>query len=113
MIVVVVVIGKVAEVIPAATVTEAGTVASVLLALRLTTNPAVGAGPVIVTVPVVPAPPAMLAGLIVREVAVGAVTVRPVLTVVPPVVAEIEAVVVVAVGTVAIAKIAVVCPAAT
>lgn len=48
---------KVAVVDPAATVTEAGTVAELELDDRLTTLPPVGAGPLIVTVPVDDAPP--------------------------------------------------------
>lgn len=48
---------KVAVVAPAATVTEAGKVALVLLEVSVTTWPPVGAGPVKVTVPVDDAPP--------------------------------------------------------
>lgn len=43
---------KVAVVCPAATVTEAGTVATALLLERLTASPACPAGPLSVTVPV-------------------------------------------------------------
>ena len=49
---------NVAEVAPAATVTEAGTVAALLLEVRLTTDPLLGAGPVRVTTPDAEAPPA-------------------------------------------------------
>src|SRR4051794_26115220 len=55
---------KVAELVPAATVTLAGTVARAgLLLLRLTTEPPVSASSVSVTVPVAGVPPAKLAGL--------------------------------------------------
>jgi hypothetical protein len=46
-----------AEVVPEATVTEAGTVAEVELELNVTVVPAAGAGPSSVTVPVEGAPP--------------------------------------------------------
>ena len=59
----VVVTVKVAVVAPAATVTDAGTVALVLLELRLTTEPPVGAAADSVTVPVLDAPPATDVGL--------------------------------------------------
>jgi hypothetical protein len=42
---------------PAATVTLAGKVAAVLVVASVTTIPPVGAGPLIVTVPVLEAPP--------------------------------------------------------
>lgn len=58
-----VVMVKVAEVAPAATVTFVGTDAiEVLLLDRLTTAPPAGAGPLRVTVPVEEAPPVTLAG---------------------------------------------------
>ena len=60
----VVVMEKVAVVAPAATVTLAGTVAAdVLLLLKVTTVPPVGAAPLSVTVPVEDAPPYGLVGL--------------------------------------------------
>lgn len=68
---------KVPEVWPAAMVNVAGTVpAAVLLLDRLTTNPAVGAAPEIVTVPVDGAGCVTLVGLSVRLESVGGVTVR-------------------------------------
>ena len=53
---------NVAVVLPAATVTVAGTVAAELLDVRFTTNPPVGAWPLIVTVPVEVLPPATVDG---------------------------------------------------
>ena len=58
---------------PAATVTLAGTRATVVLLLESTTcAPPVGAGPLRVTVPVEEFPPTKLAGFSVRDVGVGA-----------------------------------------
>ena len=54
---------KVAVWLPAATVTEAGTVAAVLLLESETEAPPVGAAVLNVTVPVVDVPPVTLAGL--------------------------------------------------
>jgi hypothetical protein len=54
---------KVAVALPAATVTEAGTVADALLLERETDTPPEGAPPLKVTVPVADAPPFTLAGL--------------------------------------------------
>src|SRR5215472_5215828 len=59
---------NVAEVAPAATVTEAGTVAAaVLLLVSVTTAPPAGAAVPSVTVPVLPAPPVTVPGLRVIE----------------------------------------------
>jgi hypothetical protein len=56
---------NVAEVLPAATVTLAGTVAAAVLLLeRVTTAPPVGAAPLSVTVPVELFPPTTVVGLI-------------------------------------------------
>ena len=64
-----VVMVKVADVLPAGTVTEAGTVAAVVLLLcRETLTPPVGAAPVSVTVPVEALPPVTLVGLTVTDV---------------------------------------------
>jgi hypothetical protein len=58
-----VVVVNVAVVVPALTVTEAGTTALVLLLDNATTMPPAGAVPVRVTVPVEEVPPVTLAGL--------------------------------------------------
>ena len=63
----VVVIGNVALVAPAATVTVVGTDATALFEDKLTTKPPVGALPLVsVTVPVAEVPPATVVGLIDR-----------------------------------------------
>jgi hypothetical protein len=68
---------NVAVVAPAATVTLAGTVAAdVLLLVSVTTAPAVGAGPLSVTVPVDEPPGATLVGLKLTEIGVGVTTVK-------------------------------------
>lgn len=68
---------KVAVVLPAATVTLAGTVATeVRLLESVTTAPAVGAGPEIVTIPVDGVRPLTVVGFRDRAVIVGAVTVK-------------------------------------
>ena len=75
---------KVAEVAFAGTVTLAGTCAAAVLLLdRVTTAPAVGAGPVRVTVPTADAPPGTDVGLTLTELTTGAVTVRVALWVEP------------------------------
>ena len=58
-----VVIANVAVVDPAATVTDAGTVAAALPEARFTTKPPTGAAALIVTVPVEPTPPMTVVGL--------------------------------------------------
>lgn len=58
-----VVTANAAEAEPAGTVTEAGTAALLLLELRVTTNPPVGAGPVRVTVPLEDVPPVTVDGV--------------------------------------------------
>src|SRR6476660_10540400 len=63
----VVVIGKVALLAPAGTVTLAGTVAAVLLLDSVTVAPPVGAAPLRVTVPVDELPPVTLVGLTATE----------------------------------------------
>ena len=99
---------KVALVLPAATVTLAGTVAApVLLLDRVTTAPAVGAGPESVTVPVDGEGPLTVVGLSVRELAVGAVTVKAAVWVVPRI-PVIVTEVFVATGLVVTANVAVV-----
>ena len=114
----VVVMLKLAVVVPAATVTLAGTPAAVVLLLdSVTTAPPAGAAEVKVTVPVLPAPPTTLAGLTVSVDKVGAAatgfTVNTEVRVALPKLAEmvdgVEAVTV----DVAIVKVALVAPAAT
>ena len=71
-----VLIANVAVVLPAVTATLAGTVAAVVLLLdSVTTAPALGAGPVRVTVPVDVFPPRTELGLRVMEDNAGVVTV--------------------------------------
>ena len=75
---------KVALVFPEDTVTLAGTVATAVeLLVRVTTIPAVGAGPESVTVPVEGEDPMTIVGLKVRELTTGAVTVRVAVFVAP------------------------------
>ncbi len=62
---------NVALVLPAATVTEAGTVSAALLSVRPTTTPPAGAAVLSVTVPVEGEPPATLVGLTLTPVSVG------------------------------------------
>jgi len=105
---------NVAVVAFAATVTLAGTVAAaVLLLASVTTSPPVGAGPLIVTVPVDEVPPVTVVGLRVTEVGTGANTVRPVLCVVLLQVAEMVSGVSLATGIVVTVNVAVVAFAAT
>jgi hypothetical protein len=72
----VVVTGNVAVVAPARTVTVAGTVAVVLLEVRATVKPPVGAGPLIVTVAVEPLPLTTEVGASEMADATGGLTVR-------------------------------------
>ena len=69
---------KVADVLPAGIVTEAGAVAVLLLLPNVIINPPVGAGLVIVTVPVLDFPPTTDAGLSVTDLRDGAETVSTV-----------------------------------
>src|SRR5262249_6275190 len=114
----VVVILKLALVAPAATVTLAGTPATVVLLLdSVTTAPLAGAAEVKLTVPVLPAPPATLAGLTVSVDKVGAggtgFTVNTAVRVTPPKLAEMVGAVEAVTVDVAIVKVALVAPAAT
>lgn len=69
--------GKVAEVAPAATVTLTGTVAAEVLSLEsVMTAPPVGAGALIVTVPVEEVPPVTVVGFTATEETVAGFTVR-------------------------------------
>ena len=72
----VVVIANVAEVMLAGTVTVAGTVVTLLLALRVTVAPSAGAGLLRVTVPTACVPPWIEVGLKVSELSTGAVIVN-------------------------------------
>src|SRR5216117_4134702 len=114
----VVVMEKFALSAPAATVTLAGTLATVALVLdKVTMAPPVGAAAVNVTVPVLPVPPTTLAGLTVTEDKVGAagtgLTVSTAGRVTPPKVPEIDNAVVAVTLVVVIEKVALVAPAAT
>jgi len=63
---------KVAELLPAATVTEDGTVASAEVLDKVTTTPPVGAGPVRVTVPVEVVAPVTVEGFRDKPLSTGA-----------------------------------------
>jgi predicted transcriptional regulator len=62
--------------LPAATVTETGTVAEEVLLVSFTTKPPVGAAPVNVAVPVEDVRPTTLVGLTVKEAKVAGLMVR-------------------------------------
>jgi len=102
---------NVAVVAPAATTTDPGTVTAALFELRVTVVPPVGAGPLMVTVPVELVPPATLAGLKLSALITGVVTVRVAVAEVPlkaPVIVEVPFT-----ANVVTVKVAVVAPAAT
>ena len=114
---VVVVIVKLTEVAPAATVTLAGTcAAAMLLLVSVTAAPPAGAGPVSFTVPVEELPPTTELGLTVRPlplpVSVGAKTVRVAVRLEPYFAVTVTDVFV-ATGEVVTVNVAVVAPAAT
>jgi hypothetical protein len=113
----VVVAVKFAAVLPDATVTLPGTVAAVLLLLKLTINPPAGAALVSVTVPCEDVPPTILVGFSATAdndaAGGGDVTVRVVVRVTPPALAVMLAEVDVVTAVVVIAKVAVVLPCAT
>ena len=67
---------KVTVVAPSGTTTLAGTVAAALAEARVIVEPPVGAGPLIVRVPVEGVPPCMLVGDIAMLVSVGVATMR-------------------------------------
>ncbi len=104
---------KVAAVAPAGTVTLAGTVTATLFVVNVTTAPPAGAIPFSVTVPVELLPPSTLFGLIATDESDGGFTVRIVVRVVAPSVAEIVTEVAVVTADVVIVNVAVVAPAAT
>jgi hypothetical protein len=114
----VVVIEKLALSAPAATVTLAGTPATVVLLLdSVTIAPPVGAAVVNVAVPVLPAPPTTLVGLTVTDDRLGGagtgLTVRMAERVTPPKVPEIDNAVEAVTDVVVMVKVALVAPAAT
>ena len=114
----VVVIEKFALSAPAATVTLAGTLATVVLLLdSVTIAPPVGAAVVNVAVPVLPAPPTTLVGLTVTDDRVGAagtgLTVSTAERETPANVPEIDNAVEAVTGVVVMVKVALVAPAAT
>ncbi len=105
---------NVADVLPDATVTEAGTVADdVMLDVSATTSPADGAAMSIVTVPVELVPPATEVGFKETAVTLGVVRVKAAEAVSAPTVAPIVAVVLEATAVVVNVNVAVVAPAAT
>jgi hypothetical protein len=108
-----VVTANVALVLPAGTVTDAGTVAAALLLPRDITIPPTGAGPLRVTVPVEPLPPSTLVGLRLNELKAGGFTVNVAVRVVEPKTAVIVTPVEAATGIVVTVKVAVVFPADT
>ncbi|PWB65156.1 MAG: hypothetical protein C3F14_05800, partial [Deltaproteobacteria bacterium] len=112
-----VVIGKVAVLLPPATVTFAGTVAAVsLLLVKDTTIPPAGADAESVTVPVEPFPPVTEEGEREREDSVGGGSGKTVSVedrVTPPYSPEIDTAVEAVTGRVATANVALVAPAAT
>jgi len=108
-----VLIAKVAEEVPAATVTVAGTVATpVLLLDRLTTAPPAGAFPANVTVPCEDDPPVTVAGFAVKVLSAG-VTVSVALCVAVLYVALIVTAVVAVTAPLVTLNVALVLPAAT
>ena len=114
----VVAIGKFAVSAPAATVTLAGTLATVALLLdSVTTAPPAGAAVVKVTVPVLAVPPATLVGVTVNkdklDAAGGGLTVNTAVRVTPAKVAEIVTGVEAVTAVVVMVKVALVAPAAT
>lgn len=108
-----VVIVKLAVVVPATTVTLAGTVAFVPDRERVITAPDEGAGPVSVTVPVDDTPPFTLAGLRVRVERAGGFTVSVADFELPLYAAEIATLIAEATGLLETVKVAEVALAAT
>jgi hypothetical protein len=106
---------KVALLVPARTVTLAGTVAAALSLDRETTTPSPGAGPLSVTVPVdePSGPPTTLAGISVSEERLGGKTVSEAVRVPPLYKAEIVTDVDTVTARVLTAKVALVEPAGT
>ena len=100
-------------VLPAATTTLPGTVASGEFEVSVTVNPPVGAGPFKVTVPADGTPPATLVGFRLKEDIPWVFTLRVAVSTTGPSVPVIVTATEVLTGTVVIAKVAVVAPAAT
>lgn len=99
----VVLIENVAEELPAATVTDAGTVATALLLLvSVTTAPPVGAAPARLTVPCEEVPPVSVVGLSVKELKAGVTVTVVVCTPLPYEALSVTAVVVVTVFVVTV-----------
>jgi hypothetical protein len=112
-----VVMANVADVAPAGTVTETGTLAETLEVVSVTTTPPAGAAPLRVTVPVTPAPPTTDAGftdtdLSETEAAAG-FTVSAAVFETPPLVAVMVTAVTAVTVEVVTLNVAVVAPAAT
>src|SRR5438477_5034310 len=109
------VIAKLAFAAPAATLTDAGTVAALrLLLVSVTTAPPAGAAWPSVTVPVLPAPPTTAAGLTLTPAnPVGGFTVSVAVLATPLRVAVMVTAVTAVTALLVIAKVAVVAPAAT
>ena len=112
-----VVMANVADVAPAGTVTETGTLAETLELVSVTTTPPAGAAPLRVTVPVTPAPPTTDAGLTVTDVsetdAAAGFTVSAAVWETTPLVAVIVTAVTAVTVVVVTLNVAVVAPAAT
>jgi len=104
---------NVIEVAPTGTVTLAGTVAQLMLDESVTTVPPVGAGPLMVTVPVDEVPPWTEVGFTLTLTNAGGVIASGAVSVVPARVAEMVAFAVLETAVVRIVKVAVVCPADT
>jgi len=104
---------NVAWVVPAGTVTLAGTLALVLLLDSAITAPPEGAGPLNVTVPVEGLPPRTDVGLRVSDTRVAGFTVKVTFLVVPLYIAEIVISVLAETPLVVTTKAAVSCPAST
>jgi len=102
---------KTPVVFPAAIVMDFGTVAADRLLESITTSPAVGAGPLMVTVPVEDFPPVTVVGLSFSEVSAGALMARIPVAEAVPTDATIEALTELTTGVVLTEKVAEVLPA--
>ena len=109
----VVVIVNVVEVVPAGTVTSPGTVTFEALDDNMTAVPPLGAGPLMVTVPVLGLPPGTVVGEHASPRTSGGFTVKVVVTETNPIEAVIVAVAAFVTGTVVIEKVADEAPAGT